>query len=255
MATPKSDQFAKATIISRRECAPNLYMFRMQPEQRLVFKPGQYTLLGVEQGGRLIARAYSIASSPLDEELEFFIEIMPEGEVSQQLRQLPVGGTVYMRRQPRGVFTLDETSGHWNHFLVATVTGVAPYVSIARTLGRRAQEGHPPLIHMVILHAASHSREFAYREELEALAAAQPWFEYIPTISRPWDDPGWKGEVGRADDVVRKHLDRLNLQPADTTTYLCGNPQMIENAKGILARRGFKQEFIREEIYWVPNKK
>jgi ferredoxin/flavodoxin---NADP+ reductase len=255
MSTVSSDKHEKAKIVFRQEYAANLWKVRMRPEQPLVFKPGQYTTLGVEEGGRLIERAYSIASSPLEEELEFFIELVPDGEVSQHLRQLQVGNSIYVRRQPKGLFTLDETSGHRNHYLVATVTGVAPYVSMARTLGRQAENGHPPDLHMVILQAASHSREFAYREELEALARSQPWFDYIPTVSRPWEDTSWQGEVGRADDVVRKHLDRLGLEPADTTTYLCGNPQMIENAKGILARRGFAKEFIREEIYWVPKKK
>jgi ferredoxin/flavodoxin---NADP+ reductase len=227
----------------------------MRPEEPLVFKPGQYATLGVEENGRLIERAYSIVSSPREEELEFFIELVPEGEVSQRLRRLRVGNSLYVRRQAKGLFTMDETSGHRNHFLVATVTGVAPYVSMARTLANQAQNGQPPDFKIVILQAASHSQEFAYREELEALARSQPWFHYIPTVSRPWEDPTWKGEVGRADDVVRKHLDRLGFETPDTTTYLCGNPQMIENAKGILARRGFAKEYIREEIYWVPKKK
>jgi ferredoxin--NADP+ reductase len=107
----------------------------------------------------------------------------------------------------------------------------------------------------VILHGASRSWEFAYRQELEALSNDSSWFRYVPTVSRPWEDAAWKGEVGRTEDVLRKHLDVLGFAPSTTTTYLCGHPQMILNAKSILERRGFQKEFIREEIYWVPEKR
>jgi ferredoxin--NADP+ reductase len=56
------------------------------------------------------------------------------------------------------------------------------------------------------------------------------------------------------EDVLRKHLDALDMNPAETTSYLCGHPQMIENTKGILRRRGFSQEFVREEVYWLSRK-
>ena len=106
----------------------------------------------------------------------------------------------------------------------------------------------------MVLQAASRSWEFAYRDELEALAHEFPWISYIPVISRPWEDPEWKGEVGRVEDILRKYIDDLKLEPHQTTVYLCGHPQMIENGKGILRRRGFPKESIRGEVYWAPRK-
>ncbi|MGH9358978.1 MAG: ferredoxin--NADP reductase, partial [Terriglobia bacterium] len=94
----------------------------------------------------------------------------------------------------------------------------------------------------------------AYREELEASSQKAGWLRYIPCVSRPWEDAAWKGEVGRVEDVARKYLDALALEPSETTAYLCGHPQMIENCKGILQRRGFQKESVREEIYWIPAK-
>ncbi|MGH9445082.1 MAG: ferredoxin--NADP reductase, partial [Terriglobia bacterium] len=58
----------------------------------------------------------------------------------------------------------------------------------------------------------------------------------------------------RIEDLARKYIDALAFEPSNTTAYLCGHPQMIENCKGILRRRGFAKEQIREEIYWVPAK-
>jgi ferredoxin--NADP+ reductase len=56
------------------------------------------------------------------------------------------------------------------------------------------------------------------------------------------------------EDVLRKYTDQLHLDPQHTTVYLCGHPQMIENGKGILRRRGFPQESIRREVYWPPQR-
>jgi ferredoxin--NADP+ reductase len=242
-------------IIERKDYAADLWSVRVRPEAKLAFKPGQYATLGVENGGQLVERAYSIVSSPAEETIEFFFELVPDGALTPLLYQLQVGETLLMRRQAKGIFNLDAKSGHRKHYMISTVTGVAPYVSNARELRRQELEGKPVEVSLVLLQAASRSWEFAYREELFRLAQDASWLQYIPTVSRPWEDPGWQGEMGRAEDVLRKYADNLHLDPADTTAYLCGHPGMIENARGILQRRGFAKGSVREEQYWVPAKK
>lgn len=250
---PEKHQRVKITY--RKDHTADLWSIRVQPEQRLNFKPGQFATLGVEQDGKIIERAYSIVSSPIEDEIEFFFELVPGGQLTPPLYAQKVGDTLLMRRESKGLFTLDAKSGHKQHYLICTVTGVAPYVSMVRTLVREAAQGAAIDARLALMQAASRSWEFAYREELEGLAKSHSWFQYIPTISRPWEDPSWKGEVGRAEDVVRKYLDNFGLEPGNTTAYVCGHPNMIENAKGILQRRGFSKESIREEVYWVPVKK
>jgi ferredoxin/flavodoxin---NADP+ reductase len=247
--------FQKAEIVRRTDYAEDLWVIRVRPEHKLVFKPGQYVTLGVDQPEHLMERAYSISSSPLEDEVEFFIELVTDGGLTPMLHKMTVGDWLWMRRQTKGLFMLDRKSGHAQHFLVCTVTGIAPYVSMVRTLAREAEAGKDPGVQLVVLQAASRSWEFAYREELESLAQRWSWLRYIPTISRPWEDPEWRGEVGRAEDLLRKYIDSLGLEPSNTTTYVCGHPEMIENAKAILKRRGFGKESIREEIYWVLPKK
>ncbi len=91
------------------------------------------------------------------------------------------------------------------------------------------------------LHGGSRSWEFGYREELERIAAEVPWFKYVATISRPWEDAPWKGQTGRVDDLVRMYIDEWNLRPESTTGYLCGHPSMCENGQGILTRAAGKE--------------
>ncbi len=250
-----AERFQKATIIFRKDHTEDLWSIRVRPEHPIIFKPGQYATLGIEEEGKVVERSYSICSSPHEAEVEFFFELVMKGRVTPPLYHRHVGDTLLMRRNARGTFTFDGKNGHRDHFLVCTVTGVAPYISMARALAREARQGgRHHHARVVVLQTASCSWEFAYREELDALAQEFSWFSYIPAISRPWEDPEWKGEVGRVEDILRKYIDELKLEPPHTTVYLCGHPQMIENGKGILRRRGFSKEDIRGEIYWEPQK-
>ena len=248
------DKYMTAPIIERKDYSPTLWSVRMRPPETLSFKAGQYVAFGLENGEKVLERAFSIVSSPYElPDLEFFIERVPDGALSPQLYELGVGQSVHMRRKAKGIFNLDVKSGHINHLLISTVTGIAPYVSYIRTLLRDLEEGRlEQPYQLFVLQGSSKSDEFAYDRELHQLAARYDWLRYFPTISRPWEDPEWKGERGRVDDLVRKYTDHLGLDPDNTTAYLCGNPGMIVNARGILRRRGFEPASIREETYWAP---
>jgi len=250
--TTAPDKFFDVRITSRVDFADDLWMIRVVPTYDFHFAPGQYATLGVDNGSGLVERAYSIASSPYEPEIEFFFELVPQGALTPLLYRLGPGDTIKARKVAKGRFTLDTTTGHTNHLLLSTVTGVAPFVSYVRTLRKDWVEGKFAGEHkLFMVQGASHSRELGYRAELEQLASELPWLTYIPTISRPWDDPSWAGETGRVDDVIRKYTDLWSLANESTTAYLCGHPDMIENGKGILRRRGWKKEALREEVYFI----
>jgi ferredoxin--NADP+ reductase len=244
---PAPQKFLHGTITDRKDITSDLWTIHVRPEAKLQFLPGQYVAMGLPQGARIIERPYSIVSSPEEPELEFFLELVPGGELTSRLYLAGTGDEVLLRRSAKGRFFFD-TAG-LDHFMAATVTGVAPFVSMLRHFA-----GQPaaclPARSVVLLHAASYSSELAYAGELEAFARRFPWFHYIPTVSRAWLDPGWGGERGRVEDVFRKHLDAFGLIPGSTTLYVAGNPQMIEMVKGIAQRTAFPREAIKEEIYW-----
>ncbi len=254
MAADHSDKYMVAPIVRRQDYSPTLWSVWMRPPQPLNFKAGQYVAFGVDNNEKVLERAFSIVSSPYEEpELEFFIERVPDGALSPQLYELKVGDSVLMRKKPKGIFNVDLKSGHRQHFLVSTVTGVAPYISMVRTLVSDLADGRlSEPFRVVVLQGVSRSDEFGYDRELKAAAEEHSWLTYIQTISRPWEDPDWNGETGRVDDLIRKYADNLGLTPADTTIYLCGNPGMIVNARGIMRRAGFENTAIKEETYWAP---
>ncbi len=243
-----------AVVTSRRDISSDLWISTIRPDEKIPFLPGQYVTIGFEHDGKLIERPYSVASSPRNDELEFFLELVPGGHLTPHLYDVPVGGRICVRRAAKGRFLFDDKSGHLNHLMAATVTGVAPFASMVREFAEREQAGEAIPYSIVLLHAASVACELGYVDELARLARERRWFRYIPTVSRVWLDPDWKGEVGRAEDIARKYLDSLGFSSADTTAYACGNPSMVENLKALFQRAGFPQGSFKQEVYWVAEK-
>ena len=250
------DKHYRARITKRADFAPDLWMIRIDPGAEFRFAPGQYATLGVERDARRLERPYSIASSPYEKELEFFFELVPHGETTPPLYSLQLGDEVLVRKVAKGRFTFDTAQPErTNHLMVSTVTGVAPFVSYVRTLFKDWREGRFAGDHkLFLLNGASRSWEFGYREELENFSKQAPWFRCVFTVSRPWEDESWKGEVGRVDELIRKYADQWGCTAANSIAYLCGHPEMVEHGKGILKRIGFTKENFREEVYWVPAK-
>jgi len=136
------DKFYHPRISKRVDFAPDLWMIRVSPGGEFQFAPGQYATLGVEGPQKRSERPYSIVSSPYENEMEFFFELVPDGDLTPQLYKLQRGDQLLMRKVAKGRFTLDTRSGRTHHLLVCTVTGIfdeSPFHSeyqIRNMLGR-----------------------------------------------------------------------------------------------------------------------
>ena len=252
----KDSRYCRIELVERTDFSDDLALFRFRPDEPVDFTPGQYATIGVHPDGmkRPLLRAYSLASAPHEETLDFFVELVDEGQLTPHLWTLSLGDRIWMRKKIVGRFVLDEE--RTKHLLAATVTGIAPYVSFLRAQAHALNEGRLDTPHeMLILHGASHSWELGtYLDDLNAAAARYDWFTYVPTISRPWDETDWSGEVGRVEDVLRKHADAAGLTGANAAAYTCGHPQMIDKAQDILRRGRFDEDHVHEEKYWVEKR-
>lgn len=237
-----------AELVDRRDVSATLAVFRFLAAEQLTFTAGQYATIGSDTDGELVERPYSIVSSPHENFLEFFIEFVPGGDLTPTLWELKSGSTVLIRRRIVGHFTLDTTVEY--HLMLATVTGVAPFVSMLRTQQVERGGGSKTNHRFLLIHGASRSVDFGpYLGELKELSRCG-WLSYVPTISRPWEEPNWNGETGRVEDIVRKHADALGWDHNRMIAYACGHPGMVENVKGILARARVPKERINEEEYF-----
>jgi len=238
-----------AELIDRRDVSGSLAIFRFLVAEQPAFTAGQFATIGIAADGDLLERPYSIVSSPYERFLELFVELVPGGVFTPRLWELKSGSTILIRRRIVGQLTLCPAVNC--HLMLATVTGVAPFVSILRTQQIERARGAESKHQFLVIHGASHSADFGpYLSELEELSHAG-WLRYIPTISRPWEEANWKGETGRVEGIVRKHADQLGFDHSNSVAYACGHPQMVANVKDILERARFLKDQISEEEYFT----
>ncbi|MBF0370691.1 MAG: ferredoxin--NADP reductase [Magnetococcales bacterium] len=274
---PHESSHYNATVIKRIDITPQLAIFQVRPDDNnLAFIPGQFTVLGLtreaprvpeagpgdpyppEKAGRLIRRAYSISSGSEEKAfLEFYVSMVTSGELTPRIFALQEGSRLFVGKKASGVFTLDSVPQDKNILLVGTGTGLAPYISMVRTL---ALGIGCPIRPLAVLHGASYSWDLGYRGELEGLSRQCPKFGYIPVISRPQEDGDWNGRTGRLNDwITHPELPDacgFDLSPEQTHVFLCGNPGMVENAAAQLQEKGFDPGSRKEpgnlhlEKYW-----
>ena len=237
----RTDSLPQASLVYRRDITEDLMVIKLAPlDGPFVFKPGQYCTLGMEG----VERAYSIVSAPHEPELEIFVELVPEGELTPRMWRLQPGENMSLRPRPKGIFTLNENVHH--HLMVATVTGVGPYLSIIREYLHQGGEGH----HFYVLFGASYQDELTYDVELARLAEEHPeCVKFVATVSRPDEErnAGWQGEKGRVNNIVLKYLEEFNLPQDDTMVYTCGHPGMIEDVREQVTPLGWQ---FKEERFW-----
>ena len=235
-------KLAESRILERRDITDDLMLIWIEKPEGFSFKAGQYCTIGRDG----VERAYSIVSAPHEKTLELFVELvpLPEGVLTPILWELGPGDILSIRPRAKGIFTFKPK--YLNHLLVATVTGVVPYISYLRDYLERSDTSH----RFYVLFGASYVDEFVYDKELEKLASEQPQLvRFVPTVSRPDDhrNSGWSGETGRVNTIVEKYADQFGLGAEDTLVYACGHPGMIEDVKERMLPKGFD---IEEERFW-----
>ncbi len=262
-----------ATVIGREEINPQLVILRVRPDAELFdFKPGQFAVLGLPgtaprvaeaasedvptEPDKLVRRAYSIASSSLERRyVEFYITLITSGQLTPRLFALRHGSRVFLGPKASGLFTLDQVPPEKAVILVATGTGLAPYISMLRTMLVNDERRR-----FVVLHGARYSWDLGYRGELESLARLRPNLTYIPSITRADQDPHFHGRVGRIQALVEQGVlekeSGLTLNPAKAEVFLCGNPDMVQAVRMMLEDKGYSAAkgkaacTIHIEEYW-----
>jgi ferredoxin--NADP+ reductase len=240
------------------QVSPIMKIIRVKPDKWDLpeFTAGQFVALGLYDDvprcaeateefkaptpGKLIRRAYSIASSSTQDFVEFYITLVHSGSLTPRLFTLNIGDRLYMAPKPTGMFTLDMVNAEKNVILIATGTGVAPYMSMLRSnaLKRNAN--------LMVIQGASNSWDLGYSSELQLLSTMFDNFSYYPTITEPQKEPaGWGGDTRWIediwkDDVVAKTFG-FDPTPENTHVFLCGNPNMIKSMTGLLEAEGFKK--------------
>lgn len=239
------------------QVSPIMKVFRIAPLgwELPDFKPGQFVGIGLPPNSpkcpeatdevvepapdKLIKRAYSIASSNVSKDyVEFYITLVHSGALTPRLFNLQIGDKIWVGQRFVGMFTLDEVDENQNIVLIATGTGVAPYMSMLRSDALK-RKGN-----IVVIHGAANSWDLGYSSELNLLETIAPHFDYIPTITEPQKEHvTWKGKTQFIQEIWEEgtveKLWGFKPTPENTHVFLCGNPNMVNGMIECLAKDGF----------------
>ncbi len=262
-----------AKVAQRVELSPELIILRIVPDgwELPDFIPGQFAVLGLPGSAvrtdfsdseelpsnpdKLIRRAYSIASSSTNKEyIEFYVALVRSGALTPRLFALEKGDSIFLGQKFTGMFTLEMTKQNTNIIMLSTGTGLAPYMSMVRTVLKSSMKSH-----FVVVHGARHSWDLGYRSELMTLRTICNKLTYIPIISRPSEEMlKWGGQTGYIQDIWNNKNELLPFKPNPSNTHilLCGNPGMIDGMLTNLTAEGYVEHTkkspgnIHLERYW-----
>lgn len=253
------EKFTRQRLLAVHTLTPNLFTLRTTRDAGFRFQAGQFARLGVAKAdGSVVWRAYSMVSSPYDEFLEFFSVVVPGGEFTSELSRLGVGDELLVERQAFGYLTLDRFPDGRDLWLLATGTGLAPFLSILQ--GFEAWERFERIF---LVYSARHGQDLAYAELIAGLEHRDYLTEYagkltfLPLVSRePW--PGaLQGRITDAiSDGTLEHAAGTQLSPEHSRVMICGNPDMVEETRALLKARELNLSLSRRpggvavETYW-----
>lgn len=239
---PTSDKWTCESIVSVRRWGSSLFSFRTTRNPDFRFVPGQFARIGLQkEDGDIVWRAYSIASAAYAPRLEFFSVTIADGEFTSRLCRLRPGDRLLVDKASYGNLTTDRFTGGSDLWLLASGTGLGPFLSILRE----------PAIwdryrHLVVAHSVRQVSDLAYRHEIEALeddlllVGRRAKLHYLPIVTRETWTAGLDARLttlladGRLEAAAG-----LPLDPERSRLMICGNPELCRDLRGQLKDRGF----------------
>lgn len=224
----------------------HLFSFAITRPASFRFRSGEFVMLGLPDGQRPLLRAYSIASPSYDETLEFLSIKVPDGPLTSRLQTIRDGDPVFLGRKPTGTLVTDALRPGRRLFLLATGTGLAPFLSLVRD-----PDLYDAFSQIVLIHSVRRVSDLAYRDALESQLAddpliseqAQAQFHYIPTVTRePFPTSARIGTLFDDGTAFRAPIaGPAKLDPAEDRLMLCGSMAMIREQAAALDALGFTE--------------
>lgn len=254
-AAAPAANWTEERVLAIRHWTPTLLSFRTTRYRAFRFTPGHYARLGLggeaagqppasaasgsetAAGDGVVWRPYSMVSAATDEHLEFISVLVPGGAFSQRLAELRVGDPIRVDKAAFGFLTVDQLAPGRDLWMLASGTGLGPFVAILRdpaVWGRFER--------LILAHGVRRAGELAYRDEIEALAANAGGAQlvYLPIVTR---EAGATPLSGRIPQLLAagalEAAAGATLSIEHSRLMVCGNPEMARELRQQLGALGF----------------
>ena len=235
--------FNTETVVSVHHWNDTLFSFKTTRDQGLRFENGHFVMIGLEVEGRPLMRAYSIASANHEEHLEFFSIKVQDGPLTSRLQHLQPGDPLLVSKKPTGTLVVSDLLPGRNLYLLATGTGLAPFMSIIQD-----PETYERFEKVVLIHGVRWVSELAYSDFIEKELPNHEYFGemvrekliYYPTVTRePFRNQGRLTEL-LANGKLCKDIGLAQIDAAHDRAMICGSPAMLADSCDMLDGLGFK---------------
>lgn len=232
------------TVLSVHHWTDRLFSFTTTRDPALRFSNGHFTMIGLKVEGKPLLRAYSIVSANYEEHLEFLSIKVPDGPLTSRLQHIQVGDTIIVGKKPTGTLLCDYLLPGKRLYMLATGTGLAPFMSIVRD-----PETYDRFEQVVLIHGVREIDELAYHDLLVKHLPEHEYLgelvsdklKYYPTVTREtFVNQGRITELIESGKIFTD-LQLPALNPSDDRIMICGSPAMLKDLKRLLEARGFHE--------------
>lgn len=239
-----SSKYTAERILDVHHWTDRLFTIRCTRSAGFRFANGQFVMMGLEVNGQPLTRAYSMASANYENDLEFFSIKVEDGPLTSRLQHVKVGDTLLIGKRPTGTLTIGNLREGKTLWLLATGTGLAPFLSVVKD-----PETYERFDRVVLTHTCRNVDDLAYARFLEHELPShdelgeliRPRLVYYPSVTREQFRT-----MGRITDLLssgraNQDLGLPALDPASDRIMLCGNPEMLKETSALLEARGFQE--------------
>ncbi len=256
----------KAEVTGVHHWNDTLFSFSTTRDDALTFENGQFVMIGLEVEGKPLLRAYSIASANYAEELEFLSIKVPDGALTSRLQNIAPGEEVIMTTRPTGTLVAGHLLPGKHLYLLATGTGLAPFMSVI-------QDPHiyEQFEKVILVHGTRWVSELAYQDKIMQELPGNEYIGdiirekliYYPTVTREKyrfnslkTTDGETSHEGRITDLLNNgklisDIKMPKLNPDDDRFMLCGNDAMLQELMTLLNGWGFTKANSRHQGSYV----
>lgn len=215
------------------------------------YEAGQFVRLGLADGDTVLARPYSLVNTPEENQLEVYFNLVDEGPLSPRLFDLETGDDILVSDYPSGFLTISEIPQCRNLWMIATGTGIGPFLSILKSsaVWKKFET-------VVLVYSVSYAEELAYQDTIEQIVSSHgEQFRYLSVVTREKRD----GSLGKRvpalmQDGSLEQLAGIRINADTSHVMMCGSSDMIADVSTELVSRGMKKHRRRDPGHFTTEK-
>ena len=207
------------------------------------FRAGQFIRVALEIEGEIVARPYSLVNAPAEPEFEIFFNIVPGGPLTPRLAAMQQGDLIRVAEKPYGFLTIDEVPAARHLWMLATGTGVGPFISMLKS-----EDTWEKFEKIVLVYSVRSAQELAYQDEIANINKLyQKQLSFLPLVTREPHEGAINMRVTAAIESgeLEQRADIL-MNAEDSHVMMCGNSAMIADVMELLKSRNMRKHLRRE---------